>query len=33
LKTTVADQTLISVNVGLGDLFEVKSKDPSEFRI
>jgi hypothetical protein len=33
LRTTVSDQALISVKVGLGDLFEVKSKDPSEFRI
>jgi len=33
LKTAVADQALISFKVGLGDLFDVKSKDPSEFRI
>jgi hypothetical protein len=33
LRTTVSDQALISVKVGLGDLFEVKSNDPSEFRI
>lgn len=33
MKTTLADQALINVKVGLGDLFEVKSKDASEFRI
>jgi hypothetical protein len=33
LRTTVSDQALISAKVSLGDLFEVKSKDPSEFRV
>jgi hypothetical protein len=33
LKTTVADQALISIKTGLGDLFDAMSKDPSEFRI
>jgi hypothetical protein len=33
LRTTVSDQALINIKVGLGDLFDAKSKDPSEFRI
>lgn len=33
LRTIVSDQAAISVKVGLGDLFDVKSKDSSEFRI
>jgi hypothetical protein len=33
LQTTFSDKALNSAKVGLGDLFEVKSKDPSEFRI
>jgi len=32
LKNTVSDRALISPKVGLGDLFHVKSNDPSEFR-
>jgi hypothetical protein len=33
LKTTVADQAIINIKIGLGDLFDVRSKDHSEFRI
>jgi hypothetical protein len=33
LRTIVSDQAAISVKAGLGDLFLVNSKDPSEFRI
>jgi very-short-patch-repair endonuclease len=33
LRTTVGDQAVISLKSGLGDLFEARSKDPSEFRI
>jgi predicted RNA-binding Zn-ribbon protein involved in translation (DUF1610 family) len=33
LRTVVSEQATISIKVGLGDLFDVKSKDPSEFRI
>ena len=33
LRTVVADRALISMKVGIGDLFDVKSKDPGEFRI
>jgi hypothetical protein len=33
LKTTVSDLAIIHIKVGLGDLFDAKSKDPGEFRI
>jgi hypothetical protein len=33
LRTTVSDQAAISVKVGLGDLFDVSSTKPREFRI
>jgi hypothetical protein len=33
LRTTVSNQATISTKVSLGDLFDVSSKDPSEFRI
>jgi hypothetical protein len=29
LRTTVSDQALINIKVGLGDLFDAKSKDPA----
>jgi hypothetical protein len=33
LKSVVADSALISIKVGLGDLFYTKSSDPSNYRI
>ena len=33
LKTVVADSALISIKVGLGDLFYAMSKEPSKYRI
>jgi hypothetical protein len=33
LKSVVSDSALISIKVGLGDLFYAKSNDPSTFRI
>jgi hypothetical protein len=33
LKSIVADQAIISIKTGLGDLFDAISRDPGEFRI
>src|SRR5215212_8933720 len=33
LKTVVSDQAIVSIKVGLGDLFEAQLKDPSTFRV